>query len=330
MHDDAVVEAGHRDLARRRRVQFCAQYPLHRTSLSAMPDCGYCGAYKPTRQGLVSHQRQSAECRALRREYIAQRAPKAHPAAVDEFNELSDAPVDDQQDVPADATHPRVAPMGPPPAEPAQLIYDSPGTLQEPVLSDSTPEKKRGAWFEEVEDEDRFPVKFPAEQCAGQPSRPGLFMSIFEQMQARALENGEIWGPFATQDEWELSQWLFENVGYAKIDEFLKLNFVSTAFCHDLSLFAPALCFRVLSTVFIHNCIRLSSIPRRLLSIIVARYAKRSTTYRADHSGSFASSQSKETLPMKMARGELRFSSSGCATLSSVSVSCLVIPTFVM
>jgi hypothetical protein len=33
---------------------------------------------------------------------------------------------------------------------------------------------------------------------------------------------------------------------------------------------------------------------------------------------------------MKMARGELRFLSSGCATLLSVSMSCSVIPTFVM
>ncbi|KZT29567.1 hypothetical protein NEOLEDRAFT_1175239 [Neolentinus lepideus HHB14362 ss-1] len=40
------------------------------------------------------------------------------------------------------------------------------------------------------------------------------------------LERGECgaWAPFKDDDEWELAQWLVENVGKNKIDEYLKLN----------------------------------------------------------------------------------------------------------
>ncbi|KAF8219621.1 hypothetical protein L208DRAFT_1338875, partial [Tricholoma matsutake] len=39
--------------------------------------------------------------------------------------------------------------------------------------------------------------------------------------QAALGEN--MWAPFASQEEWDLSQWLMKNVGQNSIDEYLKL-----------------------------------------------------------------------------------------------------------
>ncbi|KAF8233248.1 hypothetical protein L208DRAFT_1267596, partial [Tricholoma matsutake] len=38
------------------------------------------------------------------------------------------------------------------------------------------------------------------------------------------------WAPFASQEEWDLSQWLMKNVGQNSIDEYLKLPIVSTQY----------------------------------------------------------------------------------------------------
>ncbi|KAI5983673.1 hypothetical protein EDD15DRAFT_2178696 [Pisolithus albus] len=35
---------------------------------------------------------------------------------------------------------------------------------------------------------------------------------------------GEIWGPFKSEGEWQLVQWLIKNVGHGQAEEFLRLN----------------------------------------------------------------------------------------------------------
>ena len=41
------------------------------------------------------------------------------------------------------------------------------------------------------------------------------------------LTGASQWSPFEDEDEWELTQWLFKNVGQSAIDEYLKLPSVS-------------------------------------------------------------------------------------------------------
>ncbi|KIJ62061.1 hypothetical protein HYDPIDRAFT_176793 [Hydnomerulius pinastri MD-312] len=40
----------------------------------------------------------------------------------------------------------------------------------------------------------------------------------------QVLRGGDIWGPFADEDEWELAKWLIKNVGQTQAEKFLKLN----------------------------------------------------------------------------------------------------------
>ena len=56
----------------------------------------------------------------------------------------------------------------------------------------------------------------------------GKKMTIFESMEAAELENDENeWAPFLDEDEWELAQFLMQNVGQKKMDKYLKLKIVS-------------------------------------------------------------------------------------------------------
>ncbi|KAH7904475.1 hypothetical protein BJ138DRAFT_1019119, partial [Hygrophoropsis aurantiaca] len=44
----------------------------------------------------------------------------------------------------------------------------------------------------------------------------------------QVLRGAEIWGPFATNDEWELAKWLIKNVGHNQAENFLKLNIIQS------------------------------------------------------------------------------------------------------
>ncbi|KIM63476.1 hypothetical protein SCLCIDRAFT_55594, partial [Scleroderma citrinum Foug A] len=47
----------------------------------------------------------------------------------------------------------------------------------------------------------------------------------FEKFQdEKILEGGDIWGPFKSEEEWQLAKWLIKNVGHTQAENFLWLN----------------------------------------------------------------------------------------------------------
>jgi hypothetical protein len=57
----------------------------------------------------------------------------------------------------------------------------------------------------------------------------GVGKTPFEKLKEEQVALGESeWAPFASQEEWDLAQWLMKNVGQNSLDEFLKLPIVSS------------------------------------------------------------------------------------------------------
>ena len=57
----------------------------------------------------------------------------------------------------------------------------------------------------------------------------GIKKTPFEKLQeAQAALGKSEWAPFASQEEWDLAQWLMKSVGQNSIDKFLKLPIVSS------------------------------------------------------------------------------------------------------
>ncbi|KZP09299.1 hypothetical protein FIBSPDRAFT_760126, partial [Athelia psychrophila] len=51
----------------------------------------------------------------------------------------------------------------------------------------------------------------------------------FSKLRKEQAKNGEnLWGPFGSQEKWELAQWLLQNVGNNATDKFLKLSIISS------------------------------------------------------------------------------------------------------
>ncbi len=85
------------------------------------------------------------------------------------------------------------------------------------------------ARVEEVEDEDdplkRYKLRFPIAHEAGKTK--GSAKTAFEILRDdQVLHGGNIHGPFADEEEWELAKWLMKNVGHTQAEAFLKLPIV--------------------------------------------------------------------------------------------------------
>jgi hypothetical protein len=186
----------------------------------------------PTTQGVRLHQRQNNTCSEACHKRLAKETSDLVTGSVAETN---DAPAEDMMSTAGNKTDEQPCSGGLLPPDPPSLAHneattpidDSGGLHGEEAEGLGSP---RCTWFEEVEDEDHYPQEFPVEHAAGVPSCRGAFKMVFEEMAEQAMEEGKVWGPFESEDEWELAQWLFENVGHGKMDEFLKLNFVSGTF----------------------------------------------------------------------------------------------------
>lgn len=86
------------------------------------------------------------------------------------------------------------------------------------------------ATVEDVPDEDidaRFHQPFPTTKRAG--TWKHLAPTSFEKLKIADEEivgQGEVWGPFESEDDWEMAKWLVKNVGHNQAEDFLKLNMV--------------------------------------------------------------------------------------------------------
>ncbi|KAH7907825.1 hypothetical protein BJ138DRAFT_1013929 [Hygrophoropsis aurantiaca] len=95
---------------------------------------------------------------------------------------------------------------------------DSNQDAQPPIdqnLSDQSGTDREGRWSQE----------FPPEKNAGAVFRqaPTTFERIRDE---EVLKGGEVFGPFESEEEWELAKWLIKNVGANQMEAFLKLPIV--------------------------------------------------------------------------------------------------------
>ena len=68
--------------------------------------------------------------------------------------------------------------------------------------------------------------EFPSHLNAG--TSHSISSTQFEKFQdEKILEGGDIWGPFKSEEEWQLAKWLIKNVGHTQAENFLWLNIVS-------------------------------------------------------------------------------------------------------
>ncbi|KAI6043566.1 hypothetical protein EDC04DRAFT_2600033 [Pisolithus marmoratus] len=61
--------------------------------------------------------------------------------------------------------------------------------------------------------------------CLQQSNVVNHFATIHDE---EVLKAREIWGPFKSEEEWELVKWLIKNVGHGQADQFLWLNINKT------------------------------------------------------------------------------------------------------
>jgi hypothetical protein len=108
----------------------------------------------------------------------------------------------------------------------AEMLVD-----EEPDTPEPPPAQHRSqrVTVEEVEDDDadtytRYVDSCPSEWKAGHPIGEGI--PAFEQIRAELLAEGNEWGPFKGEDEWDLAEWLIKNLGQTQTDTFLKLPIV--------------------------------------------------------------------------------------------------------
>ena len=123
---------------------------------------------------------------------------------------------------------------------PKRLRRDSPRMSKEPdILEEAVdefipPSPCRQATVEDADDDEeeytfqetknsRYVEAFPEE--AGQGLRQSK--TQFENWLAEQLHEGKNpWEPFASREEWALSQWLIKNIGQKATDDYLKLQMV--------------------------------------------------------------------------------------------------------
>ncbi|KAF8889384.1 hypothetical protein BD779DRAFT_1671930 [Infundibulicybe gibba] len=104
------------------------------------------------------------------------------------------------------------------------------GTLtSEPIDDDCNVRSSQRPSLEEVEDIDappksqRYVESFP--RPVATPIHASKVKTKFEiLLEDQTRANEDQWGPFASQEEWDLAVWLMKNVGQRSTDEFLKLQ----------------------------------------------------------------------------------------------------------
>jgi len=89
------------------------------------------------------------------------------------------------------------------------------------------------ATSQEVPDKETYPEShieyFPEDRKAG--AGWGYDVPLFECIRREQEESGTLWwGPFDSEEEWELAEWLIRNVGQKQTDTFLKLPIVRDCF----------------------------------------------------------------------------------------------------
>ncbi|KAJ7199445.1 hypothetical protein GGX14DRAFT_373189 [Mycena pura] len=179
-----------------------------------MPKCEYCGVYRKTEQGVRAHVSQTPACN--------QKHAARYTVSDSDDDEMSNFPQEGGMyslDEDSDEEQPGVDPP-----------LDNAAASPDP---DTRPEKRHKVTCEEVEDEDDQPdvwesIEFPPEYDAG--AYYDECKTEFARMREEREANGQKpWYPFASEEEWELAQWLMTSgISQRKLDKYLKLKAVQS------------------------------------------------------------------------------------------------------
>lgn len=221
------------------------------TPLETMAICQYCRNSFKGQTAVSQHQAQSIAtgCKQKRDAHLAalwaERRRRAQSQA---------SLVPPQVDTVASTdTHLNLDPPSPTHTPPTPAEFDQ--DARPPCDAGPSPHRTT---VEDVLDEDdssraypaaRYSQSFPDAKHAGKTF--GTARTQFEHIRdEQILDNHEIWGPFADEEEWELAKWLIKNVGHNQADDFLKLPIVHV-FLRPIAAFAASKL--VLLTLAIHR-----------------------------------------------------------------------------
>lgn len=158
--------------------------------------CRYCGKHLPTTKGLRIHIARKTSCRQSRKCVLSKKYQKSAGDAGSRAPIVEDVETEDLQEPLAEAAEPSVNSTVPPHLKATPM---------------------------EINRAERWVETYP--RSAGATNGRG--QSDFSKLREEQIKNGEnLWGPFESQDEWELAQWLHQNVGHNATDKFLKLSIV--------------------------------------------------------------------------------------------------------
>jgi hypothetical protein len=195
-----------------------------------MPYCGFCGKNCPTMPGLKRHIDGTPACKKASHEEFGQYAKSI-------WNNIPDNP--QEQSLPNDQS-PLVTPQPEPDFPDIHLEEDiqAAGAMLDeetdlPPAPQPFNEQQLRPYRATVEDapdddetnQDHYIEEFPKETLAG--ATWGTSQTLFESLnEEQKKERNSHWGPFEDEDEWELAEWLIQNVGQKQTDAFLKLPIV--------------------------------------------------------------------------------------------------------
>lgn len=202
-----------------------------------MPYCGFCGKLCPTAPGLKRHIDGTPECKRASNEEYYQYANSIWddvPGNLDHEEQQPPIPPIDSEPVDMLDFHLdediQIAEdnIVPPPQ---QELHELPPRAQEEMVNVPVNEKVNT----DSADGARYIEYFPEENRAGATwghSKP-LFECLDEEQKK---VGGSRWAPFEDEEEWQLAEWLIQNVGQKQTDIFLKLPIVSFSFLFKFSL----------------------------------------------------------------------------------------------
>jgi len=193
--------------------------------------CIYCLKPIATESGIKRHVMQSPACRDAWANLLDRMKSTISNDADNQLPEQTDNDVLDNPYEWEDMLDGRDGPDNTLDMPDGHLVHLSRGDVDNPGPPDlSERPSKRVRLEEDNEDLPHWPASghFTEQYTGVAATILGKQKTVFESMEAAELERGESeWAPFRDEDEWELARFLMKNLGQMKVDELLKLSFVS-------------------------------------------------------------------------------------------------------
>ena len=185
--------------------------------------CGFCHGQVPTIDGLKRHYARKVECRKKFQAEIGKSIVTVFDDEIPDAPQLAPSPEGPQSDDGSQPGEIDVAMAG------NDFVPGLRRSRSPTAEENSSGQRSKRAWVEEIDDEDspevgRYTEEYPGHVADTLGTEKTRFEKIREDQKMEGLEPE---APFADEDEWELVKWLMKTVGQTKADDFLKLPIVS-------------------------------------------------------------------------------------------------------